>query len=465
MKTMPRRGVIYSVGPSYVDVNTIWAGTDDGLVHVTHDGGKAWVDVTPKELTSWCKVAQIDAGHKDNLTAYVAVNTLRLDDMRPHLYRTHDGGKSWTEIVQGLPTDEPTNTIRQDPKRSDLLFAGTERATYVSFDDGDHWLPLRLNMPATSIRDLVIHGDDLVVGTHGRGFWILDDITALRGVAPAIAGSPTLFRPEDAIRVRNNDNTDTPLPPDEPAAQNPPDGAIIDYYLPTDAHSEVTLDVLDEHMNLVRRYRSDDPMELPDEKDLQVPYYWVRPERSLSKSAGFHRWIWDLHYTSLEENPAALPMAAVEHDTAPEPDSPWALPGRYRVRLTVDGKSYIAPLSITMDPRVKVSNADLLLQFTIAKTCYDGAVWADSVRDEAKKLKPSTPGLSEFLGSGGRARRRNRGPASATLSSLQEGCEGLLGTVEGADVTPTVTSQVEFKRLQKLRSELEEEWKKLRAGG
>src|SRR6185437_15524216 len=182
LKKMPQRGVIYTVAPSNKNISTIWAGTDDGLIHITRDGGKSWKNITPAEITSWNKVSLIDAGHFDDQTAYAAVNKIRLDDMNPYIYRTHDGGKTWTKIVDGLPTD-PVNAVREDPVCKGLLFAGTERAVYVSFNDGDNWQPLRLNMPATSIRDLVIKDNDLVVGTHGRSFWILDDITALRHLA------------------------------------------------------------------------------------------------------------------------------------------------------------------------------------------------------------------------------------------------------------------------------------------
>ncbi len=175
-------GVIYTVAPSYIDVNHIWAGTDDGLIQFTVDGGTNWTDVTPPDLKPWAKVSTIDAGHFDLLTAYAAINTLRLDDMSPHIYRTHDGGKTWTHITNGIPDGAPVNVVREDPKRKGLLFAGTEREVYVSFDDGDHWQSLRLNMPATSIRDLIVKDDDLAVATHGRGFWILDDITPLRQI-------------------------------------------------------------------------------------------------------------------------------------------------------------------------------------------------------------------------------------------------------------------------------------------
>src|SRR4029450_7062927 len=183
MARQPRRGVIYTIAPSYQDVNVIWAGTDDGLIHVTRDGGKDWKDVTPKDLTAWSKVSIMDAGRFDRATAYAAINRIRLDDQRPHIYRTHDFGATWQEITSGLPANAPVNVVREDPLRRGLLFAGTEREVFVSLDDGDHWLPLRLNMPAFSVRDLVVHNDDLIAGTHGRGFWILDDITPLRQIS------------------------------------------------------------------------------------------------------------------------------------------------------------------------------------------------------------------------------------------------------------------------------------------
>ena len=226
-----RRGVIYAVAPSPKDINVIWAGTDDGLIHVTKDGGKTWKNVTPPAIDSWSKISQIDASHFDVNTAYVAVNRIRLDDQKPHIYRTTDGGTTWQEIVTGLP-DGPVNTVKEDPQRAGLLFAGTELAVFYSLNDGNSWQSLRLNMPATSIRDLVIHNDDVVVGTHGRSFWILDDITPLRQLGPLVRNSTAfLFAPQVAYRVKRNVNTDTPLPPEEPAGQNPPDGAIINYFL------------------------------------------------------------------------------------------------------------------------------------------------------------------------------------------------------------------------------------------
>ncbi len=224
------RGVIYSIAPSARDVKRIWVGTDDGLIQVTHDGGGHWRNVTPPGVEPWSKVTQLDASHFDTASVYASVSRLRVDDLHPYIYRTHDGGRSWKKITDGIPDDEPVNVVREDPVRRGLLYAGTERAAYVSFDDGAHWQPLRLNMPATSIRDLVVHGDDLIAATHGRSFWILDDVTPLRQLDTAIADSlGFLFTPAPAYRVRRDQNTDTPLPPEEPAGTNPPDGAIIDY--------------------------------------------------------------------------------------------------------------------------------------------------------------------------------------------------------------------------------------------
>ena len=257
-KQATRRGVIYTIAPSHKDVNVIWAGTDDGLIHVTRDGGKTWKNITPPELTPWSKVSMLDASHFDDVTVYAAINRIRLDDLKPHIYRTHDGGKTWKEIVTGLP-DAPVNTVREDPVRKGLLYAGTELAVYVSFDDGDHWQPLQRNMPPISIRDLVIHENDLVAGTHGRGFWILDDIAPLRQMNAEIAAADAhLFRPSPALRVRWNNDTDTPLPPEEPAGQNPPDGAILYYNLKSAASGPVTLEIFDSAKKLVRRYSSDD---------------------------------------------------------------------------------------------------------------------------------------------------------------------------------------------------------------
>src|SRR6266699_1108083 len=269
-----QRGVIYAVAPSPLDVNRIWCGTDDGLIHLTTDGGKTWNDVTPPAISAWQKISIIEAGHFEANTAYAAVNTLRLNDVRPHIYRTHDGGKTWTEIVHGISEGQTVNVVREDTQRKGLLFAGMERAVYVSLDDGENWEPLRLNMPATSIRDLIIKGDDLAVATHGRGFWILDNITPLRQLTRDQRNT-ILFKPQAALRIRWSLNPDTPLPPDEPAGENPPDGAMIDYFLAEDSSTPVTLEIKDKKGNLIRRYSSTDKPQKYDPKKLRIPEYWI----------------------------------------------------------------------------------------------------------------------------------------------------------------------------------------------
>ncbi len=370
-----RRGVVYTIAPSPLDGDRIWAGTDDGLIHVTTDGGKTWTDVTPAALRDrpWAKVSLVEASHFDAKTAYAAINTFRLDDLRPHVYRTTDGGITWTEIVAGIPDGGVVNAVREDPVRRGLLFAGTEQAVYVSFDDGQRWQSLRLNMPATSIRDLVVKDDDLVVGTHGRSFWILDDITPLRQMRPETPRATTLLRPQRAWRWRWNKNTDTPLPPDEPAGENPPDGAVIDYVLAGEARL-VTLEILDVEGALVRRYRSDDAAEGPVE-GRNIPDYWIRPPQALPATAGLHRFVWDLHAAPPAKARFSYPISAVYRDTWKEPRGPWALPGTYTVRLTVDGRTVTEPLELRMDPRVKASAEDLRAQLDLSTT-----VMADMAR-------------------------------------------------------------------------------------
>jgi photosystem II stability/assembly factor-like uncharacterized protein len=413
-----RRGVIYAVAPSPLDIKRIWAGTDDGLIHLTTDGGSHWADVTPTQLSAWQKVSVIDAGHFDPQTAYAAVNTLRLDDLRPHIYRTHDAGRTWTEITDGIPAGQTVNVVREDPVRKGLLFAGTERAVYVSFDDGDHWQSLRLNMPATSVRDLVIKNDDIVVATHGRGFWILDDITPLRQLDEKLASSPAfLFRPQTAVRVRWNTNPDTPLPPDVPAGENPPDGAVIDYYLGRTVSGPVTLEIRDARGQTVRRYSSADPVP-PVPADLNIPTYWVRPSQVLSAAPGLHRFLWDMHYTPTPGVKPDYPIAAVYRNTAPSSTSPWVVPGEYTVVLIVAGQSYTAPLAVKMDPRVQASTADLARQFELSRRLYE--LWAPlvSIDERVKALSARLTALRS---------RAPQGPVAAQIEALSKQLKDLVG--------------------------------------
>ena len=366
MKAMKRRGVVYTLAPSALDSNTIWAGTDDGYIQVTHDGGIKWENVTPPSVTSWNKISILEASHTDVNTAYAAVNNIRTDDYHAHILRTKDGGKTWKEIVNGLP-DDPINVVKEDPARKGLLFCGSEKCVYVSFDDGDHWQSLRLNMPATSIRDLVIKDNDLVVATHGRSFWILDDMNPLRQLSDEKTKEKIiLYTPSLAYRIKWNMNTDTPIPAEEPAGQNPPDGAIIDYYLKEKMNGEVKLEIYNASGTLIRHYSSlDKPMKIPP---VNIPLYWVRPAQTVSSDSGAHRFLWDIRSQPLDI-PASFPMSAIVGDTPSEPTSPWVLPGTYTVKLTAGGKTLSQDMKIVLDPRVHASKEALVKQEMLSLGC------------------------------------------------------------------------------------------------
>jgi photosystem II stability/assembly factor-like uncharacterized protein len=451
-----RRGAIYSLGLSFETTDTIWAGTDDGFVWITRNAGKDWTNVTPPGLEAWSKVTQISASHFDDDTAYVSVSRFRVDDLRPLILRTHDGGRSWQTIVDGLAPDEPVNTVREDPGRRGLLFAGTERSVAVSFDDGDHWQPLQLNLPRTSMRDLWIKDDDLIVGTHGRSFWVLDDITPLRQMSEAVARAPVhLFDPAPAYRVKRSTYTDTPYPPDEPMAANPPAGAVIDYVLGRPAAGPLTLEILDASGAVVRRYRSDDPPE-PTAAELRrqlIPPYWVRPSRNPGTGAGMHRFVWDLHYAAPFSTTHSYPIAAVPHDTPRGPFGVRALPGRYQVRLSVDGVVLEAPLTVKPDPRVEAPDAALQQQFELATTLSsmlnDGshaAAQARSVKEQLRELSGRAKGSAaraiEALQARVSALLGGDSPAAdassvSTLGPLVHTVLALYRSVEQADAAPT----------------------------
>ena len=474
------RGVIYTLAPSFQDINILWAGTDDGLIHRTLDGGKTWANVTPPALAPWSKVSMLEAGHFDSNTAYAAVNRFRLDDLRPHIYRTHDGGKTWQEIVRGIAENAVVNTVREDPERRGLLFCGTDRSVYYSLDDGDSWQPLRLNMPATSIRDIVVHGDDLVVGTHGRSFWILDDITPLRQVDPGLAKeSVHLFHPQTAVRVRRSRNTDTPLPPEEPMGQNPPDGAIIDYWLQSAANGPVVLEILDARGQLVRRYASNDKPDVIDPRELNVPVYWARPPRVLSGEAGAHRWVWDLRYAPLESPFHFLPISAIFHDTPREPLGPFVAPGRYTVRLNAGGHSLTQPLVVEMDPRVQTTPAGIARQYTLSMQVYEGARRSDAairqiqrVRGQIEALKgraqgDTTTALQALetkltaLASGGNQtpfRRRAATSGEENLDQIRGTLFGLLSLLQDTDAEPTTQATAAIAAQTEAMDRLLHQW-------
>ncbi len=480
-KAEKQRGVVYALGPSFRDVDTLWAGTDDGSIWVTHDGGKHWKNVTPPGLAPWSKVTQIIAGHDDDHSAYASVSRFRVNDLKPYIYRTHDDGSTWQLITNGLPDNAPVDTVREDPVRSGLLFAGTERGVWVSFDDGDHWQSLQLNLPHTSMRDLWIHDNDLIVATHGRSFWILDDITPLRQISQKVLdGGSFLFKPAAAYRVRRDTYSDTPPPPGEPAGENPPTGAIIDYYLTRPESGPVALEILDASGNVVRRYASTD---IPDvrqaELDKQlIPLYWIRPARILPATEGMHRWVWDLRYPPPRSTRHGYPISAVPHDTPLYPLGPLVLPGDYTVRLSVAGKSLDRPLTVLMDPRVKTPRAGLERQFELemrlAKMMGESSRAVSEARAIREQLEVAshkargrlvrhidalTKSVGELL-DGSRSSGSSAAPSSG-LDQLDGEVGSLYGEVGQADVTPTVAQEAAVNNVVSALPPVLQRWREI----
>jgi len=381
-------GVVFTIAPSPLKQSEVWAGSDTGLIHITLDGGKTWADVTPKELTAWSNISMIEASHFDPGEAYAAIDRHEVDDYRPCIYRTRDFGKSWRRIETGIAPSAFLRAIREDPKKKGLLFAATEFGIYASFDDGDHWQPLQLNLPVTSVRDLQIHGDDLVIATHGRALWILDDIELLRQIHAGIAcPGACFFRPAAAVRADNNSSPGTPLPPEEPAAKNPPDGAILDYVLPAQAN-EVTLTIFDRYKRLVRRFSSTDN-EAGKRSPPAVAERWFPKPQRIENTAGMHRFVWDLRWRY-----SGNPVADNESGSA-APKGPRVPPGNYEVKLTVDGKSFTRQLTVRMDPRSSASISLLEEQFRLGVEILEHSLKSraavaeiTSVQSELADLKP-----------------------------------------------------------------------------
>ena len=370
----PRRGVIYAIAPSPVVDGMIWAGTDDGLIWRTLDAGAHWQNVTPKAISDWSKVGIIEASPFAADSAYAAVDRHRLDDARPCIYRTRDGGKTWGAIVSGIPANQSINVVRADPVRSGLLYAGSEKGLYVSFDDGDHWQSLQKNLPVTSVRDITIHDADVVIATHGRGFWILDDVSALRQLDAKVENAAAwLFAPAIAYRMRRPAFTGTPLPKDEPMAANPPDGAYIDYLLKAAASAPVTLEIVDAAGATVRRYSSADQPKAPDLAKLDIAPEWINTQSTLSAAAGMHRFVWPLRY------------AAADGIHQPV-DGVWAPPGKYSITLSAGGERLTQPLTVVADPRVNLAEQAYAQQFELARRVEQSRAKVAVANGEVDKL-------------------------------------------------------------------------------
>ncbi len=443
-------GVVYAIAPSPLDAKLIWAGSDTGLVHLTRDGGATWSDVTPKGLTPWSKIALIEASPFDTSTAYVSVDRHRLDDMKPYIYVTHDAGHSWQLAVDGIAPDSFVNCVREDTKQRGLLYAGTERGLYVSFDDGAHWQPLQLNLPTTSVRDINIHGDDVVIATHGRSFWILDDAAPLRQMAAAAAAQKSFFyATATALRVDNDAFLGTPLPPEEPTAANPPSGAIFDYLLKVPAQT-ITLRIYDQHHTLLRHFSSGEkPAAHPP---LPIAERWFPAPQVLQTTAGEHRFIWDL---ATGESGASA--ADDDDDDGGTPRGPRVPPGVYSAVLTIDGQTFTQPLTVAMDPRVTATTAALVQQFDLGQRIYADTLnsrkalaEAQSAQQQLKALASPdlTKGVQESIGKildgdAGLARANSElsqalqvvesghGPAPATALDLYRQARSAASAAEG----------------------------------
>ncbi|MCG6887062.1 MAG: hypothetical protein LJE74_07630, partial [Proteobacteria bacterium] len=359
-------GSVFSVAPSPLEENRIWAGTNNGRVFLTSDGGGDWVDVTPTGLEDWSKIGMIDASAIDPDTAYLAIDRHRLDDFSPRAYVTHDAGATWREIGHGLPDGAYVKVVREDPARAGLLYAGTSRGVHVSFDDGEQWQSLQLDLPTTGVNDLLVHEDDLVIATQGRALWVLDAIAPLRQLRVAIPeDQPLLVTPETALRLRFNQNKDTPLPPEEPTGENPPAGAILDYLLPDDYAGPVQLQILDAEGSVVRSFDSET---IPTQANARVYFAetWLGKPKALSNGPGHHRFVWNLRYAPPPTLESFYSIAAAPGKPTPIlPEGAFVLPGSYTVQLTAGGQTITKSLEVAMDPRVDLSQQELisLLQF------------------------------------------------------------------------------------------------------
>ncbi len=443
-------GVVYTIAPSPLSAPEIWAGSDTGLIHLTRDGGHTWANVTPPDISAWSKITQIEASHFKAGEAYAAVDRHRLDDRRPYLFRTRDFGKTWQPIVNGMEEPAFLHSIREDPKRPGLLFVGTEFGVYVSFDDGDQWQSLQLNLPLTSVRDLAVHDDDLIVATHGRAFWVLDDISALRQIDGKMQGAAAwLYKPAQAIRITNDKFAGTPLPPEEPQAKNPPEGAPIDYYLSA-AAGKVELEISDAHGKFVRSFSSGEKTSEPP-KAVPIAPRWLSEPEGLNEAAGMHRFVWDLRYGSKGEQ-----GTADDEETGLRAwVGPLALPGTYQAKLVVNGKTAgQQSFEVRMDPRSKATDAVLREQFQWAQRAFEDMLQArvagGEVRgfriqlDKSKERAGKDAALASRIASADKQAQeiQSGSPHGAVqgqalgLDAISRACTIALNVTEGADRTP-----------------------------
>jgi photosystem II stability/assembly factor-like uncharacterized protein len=444
-------GVISTIAPSPLEKDLVWVGADTGAIHVTRDGGKTWQDVTPKELTSkgadWSRIAQIDASPVAASTAYAAVDRHRMNDDRPYVYVTHDFGKTWRPAAAGLPDGSHVNVVRQDPVRPELLFAGTRTGVHVSFDDGASWQPLQLDLPTTGVNDLTIHGNDLIAATEGRAIWVLDDYTPLRHSNQATA----LIPPAKAYRLGINQNRDTPLPLDEPRNPNPPTGAVIDYVLPAGVKGPVVLEFVDPRGQVARSFRSDEAPKRP-EANQYFDDDWLQEPEPLPARAGHNRFVWNLRLPRPTAPEYDFSIAAVPGvDTPVLPQGLIAPPGRYEVRLTVDGRTVTQPLEVVMDPRVSVPSADIEAQRAFYDEVSKTLERITGAMEEIGKVKGS-PDVDRFL----------NGPSDDNLGAVAGVLAAIATDVEGVDRAPSAPQREVFETYRKRLDTALAHWQEVR---
>jgi photosystem II stability/assembly factor-like uncharacterized protein len=438
------RGVVYALAPSPLRANVVWAGTDDGLVHLTRDGGRTWRDVTPPALTPWSHVDAIEASHFDTNTAYAAVDRHRLDDDRPYVYVTHDAGRTWRAAANGIAANDFVRVVREDPRRRGLLYAGTEHGVYVSFDDGYSWQSLRLNMPVVSVHDLIVHDDDLAIATHGRGFWILDDVLPLRQLATNASANARVFALRDAVRLRPYGDEAEASPPETPQGENPPYGAPIDYVVPRGAQGPVKLTISDATGHVVRAWSSADAP-APAGTPAPFPSYWKVPAPKPAAEPGMHRFMWDFRVAS-----------SAAGSTHRGSDGPIAPPGRYTVRLTLDGRTFAQRLIVRRDPRLRTTDADLVAQYALAREIDDVLARVQAAVDESK-ISRKKPGadvarIDAIAGPPPPENPRNSigSPATSftTLRWYSSALSELMDSVESADAAPTAHERAMWTTLR-----------------
>jgi len=439
-------GSVFAVAPSPLRDGLLWVGTNNGRVFLTRNGGGDWKNVTPPGLEDWSKVNLIDASAINSDTVYLAIDRHRLNDFSPRAYVTHDAGSSWREIGHGLPDGAYVKVVREDPRHPGLLYAGTSRGVHVSFDDGENWQSLQLNLPTTGVNDLLVHEDDLVIATQGRALWVLDAVAPLRHLAqsPAV-DQPALVAPEAAIRLRFNQNKDTPLPPEEPAGENPPAGAVMDYILPADFKGPARLEILAADGSVVRVFDSEIVPAQPKAR-IYFAETWLGEPEALPARPGHQRFVWNLRYTPPPTLESFYSIAATPgRPTTILPEGAYVLPGNYTVKLTAGGKTITRALEVTLDPRVDVTQEELssLLEFQVQ---------VGSVLERAVTLHDEIEASNE---------EAKASPMAETPSKVAAALTALAIDLEHSDAPPTASQRELLDYHRKRFDQAENQWKGL----